>query len=354
MSNVVSLHAQRQGQSALLPAAPALIELFAFGRRDRHDAYWLKENAELLQILAATGARPDVSAYGQAAATLADEMQFFPQYYRLYLSLALDLAALGLPGVPVAAMAAQVVRDGLIEAELSDAHRGEAHALLRRAGVQSEDPALRRRLECFAGASHTFALPNRRAGYDLTHYVFHATDYGRSSAVFDTSCRQSLINAGLVAWLDDDLDLLAEITIALRLAGMAVPPVWDTALQTGLGAFGCEKADRDAGFADDYHAYFVMNWAQALRGGVAFDGLLPDRTARFHRPATRVNALREVSLALLDMGSARGPDWGAMRWRLWPRLSEAARNRLSLVEDLPEFAAFFSRFSRSRDKYRAA
>ena len=201
MTNVVSL--RRQGSLASDPAIPALIDLFATRRRGRHDAFWLKENAEMLQILAAlgAGAQADLDPHRQRAGALMQELRFFPQYYRMYLSLAVDLRNLGLPEAPVEEMAAFVQAQDLPAIELSDTHRGEALLLLRRAGVAAVDPALEARLARFAANSAAFCLPNRRAAYDLTHIVFHTADYGRKTIPRDPARRLSLIQAGIVAWL---------------------------------------------------------------------------------------------------------------------------------------------------------
>ncbi|MFN4153212.1 MAG: DUF6902 family protein [Paracoccaceae bacterium] len=347
MSNIVSL--RRQGSLACDPAIPALIDLFASRRRGRHDAFWLKENAELLQILAALGAggQVDLGPLRLRADSLMQELRFFPQYYRMYLSLAVDLRDLGMADAPVEEMADFVRAQDLPAVELSDTHRGEALLLLRRAGVAVEDPALEARLARFATNSAAFCLPNRRAAYDLTHIVFHAADYGRRTIARDGARRLSLIHAGIVAWLEGNLDLLAEVTLALRLSGEDVPGAWaaEVAKAADDVAFGPGSA---AGpFDDDYHQYLVLNWALGLSGGAAFRGGVPQTARLIHQPQRSGAALHELSLALLDMGEARLPDWSRMRWRLWSKLLQPARERLGMVETLPEFESFFAGFSRA-------
>ena len=346
MTNVVSL--RRQERVAFQPAIPSLINLFASRRRGRHDAFWLKENAELLQILAALGVGDiDLDPLAQRAGSLMEEVRFFPQYYRMYLSLAVDLRDLGLAQAPVEEMAAFVLANDMQAVELSDTHRGEALLLLRRAGANVTDPALEARLARFAAGSAAFCLPNRRAAYDLTHIVFHAADYGRTSLARDPDRRLSLIHAGIVAWLEGNLDLLAEVTLALRLSGEAVPEVW---AQTVADA--ADKVDFEAGhaagpFDDDYHQYLVLNWALGASGGAAFRGGVPASARNVRQPLRQGAALHELSLVLLDMGCARDSDWGRMRWRIWPKLSEPARDCLATVEAMPEFEGFFAGFSRA-------
>lgn len=348
MSNVVAL--RRSRPAAHDEAIPALVDLFAQRRRGRHDAFWLKENAELLQILAALDLRTglDAELLGQHALGLRQELAFFPQYYRMFLSLAVDLHALGVPGVPVEAMADFVQAEGLADVELSDTHRGEALLLLRRSGRNLRDTALEDRLAAFARRSQAFCLPNRRAAYDLTHIVFHATDYGRVQVARDADRRLSLIHAGMVAWLEDNLDLLAEVTLALRLSGEDVPAAWADAVVKGAVTVSFEPGQMAGAFDDDYHQYLVLNWAVGLSGGDAFQAVVPATARLIRQPARQGSALRELSVALLEMGEGRLPNWERMRWRVWSRLSEQSRTRLAVLEAMPEFEGFFAGFSRAR------
>lgn len=342
MSNIVALRRPQRGlaPTAMVPA------IFAGARRDRHDAYWLKENAEVLQILAATEALADLTPYETVAKTLLGELRFFPQYYRMYLSIALDLQRLGMADLPIDAMAKHVVTNGLAQTEVSDMHRAEAQLLLARAGHALPDRGVQARLADFARQSALFALPNRRAAYDLTHVVFHAADYGRRSLAPDAARTNSLMFAGIVAFLDDDMDLLAEVAIALRLQGDAVPAVWDSAIAADLAQFDFEPGHGDAAPQDDYHAWLVQGWSMALAAGTAFAGQVPQGTRLFRARAAKTGTLRALSLCLMDMGAARNPDWDRMRWRIAPHLSPPHRARLAQVDGLPAFPAFFAVFSR--------
>ena len=349
MSNVLSFgRSEPVGHRATIPA---LIDLFAQRRRRRHDPFWLKENAELLQILVATGARVDGGMLAPLAERMRDlmaEVEFFPQYYRMYLSIAVDLAALGAKDVPLAELADFVMRNQLHAAELSDTHRGEALLLLRRAGVtDAVDPALDARLARIATNARAFCLPNRRAAYDLTHIVFHQSDYGRLPLARCADRRLSLIYAGMVAWLEDNLDLLAEVAIALRLSGEAVPAPWQAAICKGAVAIRYEAASpQTAGFDDAYHQFFVLNWASAILGQGAFGGFVPANAVILRQPLGNAAPLTELSMALLEMGAARGPDWAQMRWRLWPNLSAITRDRIAVLEEMTEFTGFFAEFAR--------
>lgn len=349
MSNVVSLH--RPATFAASVALDEVVDIFANRRRTRRDAFWLKENAELLQILLVTigpKAAPDLSAYTDFVSSMVEELRFFPQYYRFYLSMALDLSDLGLAGVPVGALADLIVQGGYIGAELSDSHRAEARLLMARAGRHlAQDDGLDARLQAFAGQSALFCLPNRPLAYALTHSVFHASDYGRQPIAQDAQRRLALIHTGVIAWLEDNLDLLAEVAVALVQSGEAVPHLWQEAILSALAEFSVEAGAASGPFDDGYHEYLVLNWAAAALGRAAFATSIPSGARLFHRQRQGEAALRDLSLALLDMGSGRSGDWATMRWRIWPKLSPAARARVEAVETLPEFEGFFRIFARS-------
>lgn len=347
MSNIVALRRPHFGRHTTVSALTVVPQMFAVDRRARDDAFWLKENAEILQILAATRTFCDISCYVPVARKLFSDLQFFPQYYRMFLSIGLDLHALGLPNVPVADMAAYVLDEGLAEAEVSDIHRSEAQLLLARAGMAADDAGLQARLAHFTAQSARFAVPNLRAAYDLTHVVFHAADYGRQTLTADADRTRSLIHAGIVAFLDDNMDLLAEVTIALRLSGGVVPTAWDAAVASDLARFSIEADHGDAAPDDDYHAWLVQSWAGAVaNGGQVFGGHVPQGARLFRAQSTKTGTLRALSLALIEMGEARRPDWAHMRWRIASSLTAPQRAHLAAVQDLPEFEGFFTGFSR--------
>ena len=100
MTNIVQLNVPSQRQSADQRNA-ALLRCFSQHRRFGDDVFWLKENAELLNILECTGADPNadaLAAYDGFYATIEKRLQFFPQYYRFLLSICLDLEDLGMEG----------------------------------------------------------------------------------------------------------------------------------------------------------------------------------------------------------------------------------------------------------------
>lgn len=348
MSNIVLLRHQRALRAT--HSSTSLLELFAHRRRGRNDAYWMKENAEILQILAATQnsiAEGALETYVPFADGIAEELRFFPQYYRMLLSMALDLDALGMPDIPIEHLADAVRTMRLIEGELSDMLRAEALLLLRRSGDETAvDPGLDERLHRFARNSSYFCLPNRRAAYDLTHIVFHASDYGRKSMACDADLRKSLIHVGMVAWLEDNPDLLAEVAISLRLLNQPVPALWDKAVSLGAARVEFDAGDDQATLDDGYHQYLVLNWAEAAAGRASFSHTVPAHARLVLQPKRDPVALTELSLLLIDSGSQRISDWPKMKWRIWSSLSADAKARIAALEGMPEFEGFFEGFSR--------
>ena len=92
MTNVVSIGLPKRPN--LGQRQSALLQSFAQHRRATDDVFWLKENAEALNILATCGAAlptQGLDAYAAFYETLEERMRFFPQYYRFLLSICLDL-----------------------------------------------------------------------------------------------------------------------------------------------------------------------------------------------------------------------------------------------------------------------
>lgn len=350
MTNVVTLAVP----SRILPLearVTALLGLFADCRRQGEDVFWLKENAELLNILECTGTPVPGEALAVHAGFYAraeDKLRFFPQYYRFLLSLALDLEALGMPGDVAERMVAFAAREGLADAELSDLQRAEARRLMTRRGIDPiRDPGLDDRLRAFTERTRTFALPNKKAAYELTHIVYYLSEYGRRDPGLGADTAQSLHFAGLTAFLDQNADLLSEICIALHFMGESAPRVWTAWLSQETKAFGIESGEH-VPLNDDYHEFLVCNWHAAVAGDEVFR--VPVRVARtrFDRGARANTALREISQALLMLEDARSGDFDIMRRRMEPQLSPQARDVLAVAaESSDRFNAFFEGFARS-------
>lgn len=351
MSNVIPLKAPSP-QVSYDQQCATLIGNFAQHRRQQGDVFWLKENAELLNILECTGAvlcegqlLPMTSFYNQ----IENQICFFQQYYRFILSICLDLEDLGLAGDKGEDLAHWVARQGLAEAELSDLQRAEAHRLMRRRGINGvrDYAALEHRLRCFVNRSETFALPNRKAAYELTHIVFYLSEYGRVDPGLGQKALVSLEYAGLLAYLDQNSDLLAEVCIALHYAGKAPPAEWMGWLQRQTTGFVL-TADDQGQVSDAYHDYFVCNWVMAATRQPNFKQLVQPGPMQVRQSAVRTGPLRQMSQMLFEMQDHRSADWSLMRRHLKSGLSEEAHDILSAAESSTcNFESFFAGFARA-------
>lgn len=351
MSNVVRF------LPASLPAAPgrgrlaALVHSIATSRRPEGDAYWMKENIELLSALAASGRSPEPEAlapYRPFYDALPHRLAFFPQFYRLLLGMAVWLEAGGMDGDASARMARYITQNRLPETEVNDLQRAETRVLLARAraGGLDDDPDLTGRLIRFMSRPAFFALPNQRAAYDLTHAVFYLADYGARRADLPPDALKSLENLGTQALLAEDSDLLAEVCLALHYAGARAPAGWLEWLGRARLAMRVGPGDGTE-TSDGYHNWLVNQWLSATIGGTAFDDIYRPGPMRFTVFQPAASALSEMSQTLLHMQDRRA-DWSLMRGRVLAALSHAARQTLMLAESTsPDFPAFFRAFARA-------
>lgn len=349
MTNIISLSVPHRRQT-MTERAGALIDVFANQRRYGEDVFWLKENAELLNILECTGtavSENDLLVHQEFYSQLPQQLSFFPQYYRFLISISLDLEDLGLKGSIGESLCHWAAENNLPEAELSDLQRGEAHRLLSRRGASREiDPSLDHRLRQFINRSDTFALPNKKAAYELTHIVFYLSEYGRRDPQLEKSAIQSLNFVGILAYLDQNADLLAEVCIALRYAGQEPSAIWEDWISRTLSDYHV-VSDINADVADSYHEYLVCSWMSAT---AELDGIgqavLGGRT-RFDRRDVYSGPLRNMSNSLLQMEDSRSADWSKMRPILEQSIDEFGFEILNDAEkSTSEFEAFFERFSR--------
>ena len=351
MSNVVQFAVAPRARSREA-CIPALLGAFAQSRRPIDDVFWLKENAELLNLLAVTGREVAPEALEPLAGfyeNAADRLAFFPQYYRFILSIALDMETLGWRGRVAEELCAMAARSGLAQAELSDLQRAEARRLLsQRRFADDVDAGLDDRLRAFVRRPETFAIPNKKAAYELTHIAFYLSDYGTRDPNLDAGAIDSLHFAGAVAYLEGNSDLLAEVSIALRYSGVACPQPWVEFLTVSRHEFHISEGQ--GRFAQDsYHDYLVCQWEAALSGQALFDSAMPHVPNRFEkRRSGAVSPLREISEVLFLMdANARGMKASRHR-RLTETLSFHAKDRLEKLEAaLPtRFGRFFDLFAR--------
>lgn len=351
MSNVIQLNVpvSRQPLSRRLAG---LIHCFASERRFGEDVFWLKENAELLGILESSGQRLDPDALSPLEGfyeQVLDRMAFFPQYYRFLLSITLDLEDLGMPGEKGAALVDWAADAGLAEVELSDLQRAEARRLMQRRGrdPMSWDAGLDDRLRRFAARPDTFALPNKKAAYELTHIVFYLSEYGRRDPELDPEILTSLDYAGTLAYLDQNADLLSEICIALRFAGHRPPALWEDWIAAEASRFRLTEGPA-AQVSDNYHDYFVTNWLMALTGQEAFRAAPDFCRAQFSKGHSWPGPLRRISETLFALGPVRTDDWDRMRHQLAETLDDTGREILFEAEESSAaFPSFFKAFSRA-------
>ncbi|MFC4670389.1 DUF6902 family protein [Seohaeicola nanhaiensis] len=351
MTNVIRLNVPLP-RDARAARVGHLVDCFAQHRRGSEDVFWLKENAEVLNILECTGARVDPAVLAPHQAfydRIEKRLGFFLQYYRFLLSLCLDLEDLGIGGNKGAALAEWVARQGLAEAELSDLQRAEARRLTLRRGIDAlpEDTGLTERLHRFIDRSATFSMPNKKAAYELTHIVFYLSEYGRRDPQVSAAALESLEYAGLLAYLEQNADLLAEICVAQRFAGATPSPIWERWLEAETHRFRAE-AGPQVSVNDDYHDYLVCNWAMAVAGRDNFrQQMAPGRMA-FHRSRGAQGPLRAMSECMFRLEDARSDDWEKMRGLVEQGLSEDGYEILTEAEaSSPRFGSFFAGFART-------
>ena len=329
------------------------------GRRWPVDSvFWLKECAEILSVLQASGgaATPAMTAaLAPHLAAFPDRLAFFPQYYRFFLAIQLSAEALDIvPEGGARAMAAWIRDGGWTEAELSDMHRAEARHLLRRAGLGEDaagDPGLTARLRRFLDRPATFAVPNLTAAYQLTHLVFYLSDYGRRDPGLSAEALAGLRHAGTLAFLDRNADLLAEVCVALVQAGRAAPDAW-VDFVTGVAAgfsFGLHSGSM---VQDDLHCLLVCDWLFATLDRPGFRYRIPasagDGALSVHAPPRGAQPARELSVLLMRGGPGRSGDWSRARGPLLAGLTPAARDVVLRAEAADEgFADFYAAFARA-------
>lgn len=351
MSNVIRLtFPSRSEQRAATYAA--LLDTFASHRRDEGDVFWLKENAEILNILECTGQTVGagaLDAYAGLYATIEDRLEFFPQYYRFFLSICLDLESLGMTGGKGQRLAQWIADQDLIGAELSDLQRGEAVRLMTRIGVNPgvDVTPINDRLHAFAARSATFAVPNKKAAYELTHIVFYLSEYGRRDPGLSEDVLRSLKFAGTLAFLDCNWDLLAEVLVSMRYCGVTPPPAWDRAIADVTARFAVAEGD-DAVRQDDYHEYLVCNWALSAAGGKPFAIAPRTGPVSFHSDPKTAAPLRELSEVMHGLSARRSSDWQLMRDYVCENVSAESAGILLAAEDACDcFEDFFAGFART-------
>ncbi|KPA22881.1 hypothetical protein shim_11710 [Shimia sp. SK013] len=351
MSNVITLAVPKR-QILETSTSARLAQVFASERRGENDVFWLKENAEFLNVLQSTGqdAKDTLALYDQFYETIETRIEFFPQYYRFLLSICLDIEDLRGQGDTSEKLVRWVQTEGLALAELSDLQRMEARRLMARRGVHCSkvDDGLDMRARTFMSRTAQFALPNKKIAYELTHTVFYLSDYGTRDPELTPEAMTSLEFVGLWAFVEQNADLLSEICVAMRFGGKAPPQDWLAWLHGHTGRF-----DFDPGMSvvasDNYHEFLMCQWAGMIAGNV--DGFTaappPGVVPVFQSPQAGFAPLRELSESLYGMHERRTADWSTMRPAIWADLSPEARDQVARAEASSAcFETFFEYFSR--------
>ena len=258
------------------------VQAFAVDRHEGLSFSFLKENGELLAIANSSGlTMPEdaLALYEELYEKIDKLCYLYPPFYRFFMAIALDLEDLGMPGQKGATLLDYVVKQNFYEADTSDTRRMEIINLLaRRNRVPSFDmdsrEALLTRVTGFLEQPEQFVKFNRPLFYDLTHLIFYITDYGRQRIVHSDKIFQSLNHIGMLAYLDNDLDLLCEICICYGFLGSAAPALWQNVCASGLRNIEIKHIDEEearlAQPVDDYHIYLVNSWLMGLSGKEIF------------------------------------------------------------------------------------
>lgn len=325
----------------------SVVTMVAQARRTSDDVFWLKENAEILNVLESSVqiVTPEIlSAYDEFYETIEQKLQYFPQYYRFFLSIALDLETLGFAGNKAGELAHWCATQRLVDAELSDLQRAEAWRLCQRADIHLTGlEGLDQRLHHFIDTSATFALPNKKVAYELTHIIFYLSEYGRRDPEVSEHAIKSLHFVGILAMLEQNADLLAEVCIALQFCDAPVPVEWTQWLTTHLSAaqFGTRSV-----MTDDYHQYLMCDWLAQLQGAACFEMVVPDQMGSFDMPHYKTAALRHLSQAIMNTSGLAAVGSAATQI-LSVSLPPEVYDTLEFVADTTEhFDEFFEKFTR--------
>lgn len=283
---------------------------FAHKRNAELSFSYLKENGELLSIAASSGLKLEPAAlefYRGFYETAFETCQFFPQYFRFILGIVLDLEQLGFKGDMGQKICNYIFSQGYFDYETSDTRRLEILTLLERrlprTTIGSERyQDLFTKIDAFISHPNHFIKFNKPLFYELTHHIFFLTDYGRRSLKLKNSPIECLTNIGILALLDDDTDLLAEICICFHFLGETPPAYWETYVESALNniqiTFNTPQHILMNAPTDQYHTYLVNNWLMAVRNKPSFCANLSQGTPRFSFPVKNRSVLSLLSESL--------------------------------------------------------
>ena len=233
----------------------------------------------------------------------------YPQYYRFVLRMVIDLEDLGMNGTTSDDICALVIDDGLVDFETSDTRRLESLYLLRQRRndvlINDRRSALLENVDRFINLPKLFGKLNKPLCYDLTHLVFFLTEYGKKPWTLSNSIDACLMNVGVLALLDNDIDLLSEVCICLRFLGKQAPQsflqVIDTELSKVEISYFNEITSVLNSSTDEYHPYLVANWLLALEQKPCFTIKFSGRKPVFTIPQNGASALSAIASIMHDV-----------------------------------------------------
>ncbi|PHS41495.1 MAG: hypothetical protein COA91_01585 [Robiginitomaculum sp.] len=333
------------------------ISSFAVKRNDKTSFAYLKENGELLSIAASSGLLLEPAAlehYRSFYATALETCKFFPQYFRFILSIILDLEDLGYPGNTGTHICDFVRSQGYLDFETTDLRRLEILILLAR---RSTDGAIERKyrkqiienVDKFISKPDHFVIYNKPLFYELTHFIFFLTNFGENIIPLKSPLIECLTNVGILALLDDDVDLLAETCICFKFLGKKPPAFWEHYVEESLSkvtvTFDTSVASAMNNATDEYHAYFMMNWLLALRKLPTFTERFNGRTPYFSLPQNKPTTLSVLSNKLYKTQIAKTISTQECVESL-VNLSETNRRLLiNTLDSTPQTATLLSKYS---------
>jgi len=207
------------------------IKAFAELRNEGLSFSFLKENGELLSIAASSDFKiipKSLQIYDEFYDKVVNLVLLYPPFFRFFLAMAQDLETLGMPGKKAEVISDYVIEKDLYAYDISDTRRMEIINLLMRSGrIPNFDgdtqEALENRVHGFFNNPDRFIKFNRPLFYDLTHLIFYLTNYGTEKNDHSPALLESLTYVGLLAYLDDDPDLLSEVCLCFKFLGHQAP-----------------------------------------------------------------------------------------------------------------------------------
>jgi len=334
------------------------ISAFAQTRNKGLNFSFLKENGELLSIIRSSGMGLEprsLELYSDFYDNVLTLCELYPPFFRFFLAIILDLEALGMPGDKGEVLSDYVLKRDLFDHETSDTRRWEIVNLLARTGrtpnyTFDTREALEDRARGFFHNPDRFIKFNRPLFYDLTHIIFFWTNYGQLKMEAYPELLKSLTNIGLLAFLDNDYDLLAEVCLCFEFVGEKAPDSFYTACSDGRYSIRVEYLETEefpnGPPQDEYHIYLVLNWLFQFTGKPAFTEAMGSKMPVFRKREAPNSALGALSHRLHSSILSRREGQFYIPLKSRDILSRPQHMQLSMAAiATPQFDEFFDKFS---------